>query len=471
MLATASLITKLSKRERFFFNKHCSGSERKSFYILYKFLESKPNIEFKALKTHFANTPIGNNLSVELNLLQKRILRSLHIFRLNNKSIEYTMLKNISYARILYEKKELKNAAKLITQTKKLGYKYEEFVFLTHLIILEEQLGYDSINASIHKILKKLRQERERLNQILNELNTLRKLRTRIIELQYTEGNYVHNTALYPEIFKSDYITLDDYQNSIKGKDHFYLFKSIAFSLIGQTEKSLKYNKLKYENVKNNQHIFTPVDELKSMQNIIYHFILLNDKINFNKEFEVFESYKNRPGIPENLFSYFTAYLQLRFGIAILNLEALNTYIPFAINILNTMKFNLTQTNLLHHNLIGALIMIKDFDKAQDYLISWDKIKKINHAENAVKIARLIVYKELNKIALLKSEYRSFKKTVKIKNKLSELILEYFNSHITGKNKMSGKELHKKLIILFKEENLKKYYNEFYFLSWAKSIS
>lgn len=471
MLTISSLISKLSKREKFFFHKHYRGSEKKSFFILYKYIQSNPSVNFKTLKNHFNGTPIGKNLSVELNLLQKKILRSLHIYNLNNKSTANTILKNTSYARILFEKNELKSAIKLIVQTKKLAYKYEEFSFLTHLLILEEEIGYDTIDESIHQRQTELRLEREKLIKLVNELIELKRLRSKIIELQYSERNIVLAPESFPDIFKNDFVKQDDYHNSKIGKDHFYLIKSISYSLLGQTNKSLKYDKLKLENVKENRHIFTAIDELKSMNNIIYHYILLKDKKNYLKEFEIFKTYKYNNDIPPSLFAYFNSYLQMQFALELYDTKRLKSLISYVENTLKSYTFNITQHNMLYHFLVGSLIIIKDFNKAHDILIEWDKIKKISYVNNAKKVARLIIYKELNSTSLLKNELRNFRKYFPIKNDLTELLFNYFKSHLDTKNKISESYLNSQIIRLSKRNELKRYYAEFYLLSWGKSIN
>ena len=471
MLNVSSLIQKLTKREKYYFSKHNSASKNSSYFILYNYLREHPNADVQTLKSAFKDTALGNNLSVEINNLTKRILKTLHIFRLNNKSANYQILKNLSYISILIEKDEKKSALKLLKQTKKIAYYYEEFPLIIQIILLEEEHGFDSIDSELFVHMKNSRNERENIIAEINRLNTLRKLKSQIVEMQYKNGSFIDDISKFAEVFNHPLLIEDDYPFSAKGKDLFYVCKAILLSLKGKTSQSMKFNYLKIQNTSDNKHLFDDSLELKSIQNALFHLILSNNFDEYFKLYKRFNTFKNKDSIKPDLYAYFDCYLQLRLEIKRLNYKKLNELIILTEETLKKYDLNATQCNMLYHYLVGATIIVRDFKKGQDFIMGWNKVKKQKYLEHSKRLAKIIIYKETNNTKLLSHELFNFRKNFKPQNELSKYLVSYFSAFESNKNSsvISDEQLLLDLQRMNTKDHLKKYFIEFYFLSWAKS--
>ena len=478
MLPIASLITKMTKREKFYFRKNHPDSENKAFMLLYDYIDKHPHATNDDIKLHFKDSAFLKSIHVELNSLYQKLLRTLKVYRINSKDPEYVIQKNLSFVLILIEKDELDQALKLLKRTKKIAYRYEEFAFLIKIISVEEKLRFSFVSSNMD-IFEEINNERLQVINELQQITSLKYIKSQLLEILYYTAPIAVDEEELSFVYDYEFFKRDTYTSSNIGAEIFYLCKSLYNNILGDTKKALFFSQESKKVVYDNPHIFSINEKLRMLNNLLNDLIDMSEYDAFLATYNEFKSFEDHEGVNKSYFTYIDSYIRLKMEIKMDNIDKIKSLLQETIPKIENKKVKLsaTQRGVMFFHFIYGYITIGDFNSALDYINKWDtyQVEKFNSCKR--KVFRLIVFYELKKYRLLDSEVKAYEKLIIRKdeqNELSSFLIKYFKLIVKNPDKRSEieKSLVGSLTKLHQNKDLKRCFQEIKFINWAnKSTS
>ena len=469
------LIETMSQREKAYFTSLNKSNKDKLYFQIYGQIENSKNQE-EVLHFFLKKNNSRARFNVEINYLYNHLLRSLHIYRFNSKDPSQSLLKQLQFVHILLEKNLNKYAFKILSRLKKQAYKYEEYSILNNVIGLEEDICFSSVDSDLPKKLKKLFEERSRCIKLIEELNHLKLIKMQIIDLQYKNGLFIDQDDPKIKILKdpSLYKTSKD---SKKIQDLRLFCKSVGFLLIAEYKKSEKEMEKRIQFIKSNPILFSKSELFKAINNYLFLCSFTKDINAFNIKIKELRSYKKEMELPSPHLLFTEYYTTLRIHSILKNNVELSKLLKKISKDQKEFfpKLNPTEKDELYFHIIYAYIVLEKFDQALHHLNQWIISGYEDFSFKIVKIFKLIIFSQKGEFIVLENELKSavqiFRKK-KVLNAVDKCLFSYFKA-ITQKNKpakLATKTLQNDLKKLSVNKKTKKYFAEFDFYQWSKTI-
>ncbi len=469
------LLQSMTKREKFYFKKLYQDTKDKNYFRLYTYLEKHPNASISDLKKHFVNSSISKNIFTELNQLYKILLRTLHIYRINSSNSPYSTLMDLQYAQILMEKNMFEHCKKVLVKAKKEAYRREEYSVIIKIISLQEAVDYSSYEAHLASKLEALNKERNNCIELIENYMLLRKLRSLVTDIQFTDGLFIHDPQQFKDILLSPFFESESLARTKRALDHWYVAKAIAFLLMGAYSESIKLCKKSVRHIQSNPQLFSDFDLVKALNNLLFVSIIGQRYATFQKEYRRLETFKNSYTLSRSNLLFYKYYLGIRYyeSIARPDEEILKRLVDdcSAFIFEKTTHLNSTQMNQLYFSVTLGWIKLRKFEEALIFLNEWNSSKVEKYTYGIRKAIQLVLFFELNYQKALKSELEAFSKglkRLKIKSKTYDLLIRFLKSSLSTKKAISLQSFITALAVLAKDRTERTFFLEFNLLRWSK---
>jgi len=423
-----SLISKLSKREKFYFTKLYEDSRTKNFYTLYLYISETKNCNIHKIKEHFKGTSIERNLSSELNLLNKRILRCLNIYHINLEDDNFNLLQSLQNARILIEKGEQKQARKILLKAKGKAIEKEQFSTLVSILSLQESLDIDTLDGTnlVQQSTNLAKLREECVKKIQNFLE-YKSLRLQLIDLQFTTNFHVSNPQDYKHIFESPLLENEEMALSTIAKEKYFFCKESSHSLMGNFSECLFYSKKRIDLLEENSHLFDKLTLAKALNNYV---LALLDNKDFKQAAACIEKISNLVPMKdsEKFIPYFVNYLTLKLYLQSDKIDLLKSFLGKSykdlvdrLGILSSIQID----EWLQHLMLGH-IRTDNYSAALDIYNVWHTIGIKDYSFLKSKLMRCICLYEQENTKLLESEVENLYKTFSKSKKPNPLFKSFY---------------------------------------------
>lgn len=468
------LVANLTMREKAYFKKVSTNKieKKKNYLKLYHFIEKNPVYDIEAVNEKFKDTTIGKYLSSEYNYLAEQLLKSLVNFHFN-KSEKNKIQKSILFINILMEKGLKNKALKLLKYSKKLAYKNELFSSILNLIDLEEEIIFRQGALGLTKQLKILELERQDLLNKITNLNKLRLLREQIWEFWFQEG-YLNEMIEDHPILDNPLLQREENTLSLRAKEHWLYLVGMKAFILQEHDQAIALFKNAIQFLEENKHLFKENKLLVMISNCLYNCALAKD----SKSFEItLRKLKSLEGTKKDVYlKYIEHCRSLELYYQIYDIGNSNLMVKEVYAYIQTYQnqLSITQSNYIYSLLARNYIISRDFEKGQDIINQWSKVKIIEYHYIHIKLFTLIIYFELGYHSLLASGIEATYKVLKSRkqyNYKAKHILSFFKKVL----KNSKKE---KLLLVQLEESLstnkniltkEKDYKYFDYLIWIRN--
>ncbi len=464
----------LSLSEKAYFKKFASfhhGNKDKNYLRLYELLMKHGVFDEKKLAPSLNKIGLAKHYSSEQNYLYRQLMTSLINFHFENTTYR-KLTKQILAIDLLMEKGFRKKANKILRKAKKLATDLEEFSILLKLIQLEEEILFREGILNFTKKLQELKQERQRVMLIIENYSDLRLLREQIRELQYTV-HYYREFDQYLELLNPP--IMEDVSNalSVKALSHWYYIKMSIANMKGEMIESLQAGKDTLVLIERYPALFPSLQRAVTLSNILFDTVIVNDRLTFDK---TMIQLKSQTDVDKYYITYVEYVRKLKFGITNYQLDLLKETIPPA-NDFMFSQYHLIETaqrNNLFLVLTSGWMVLREFTKAVELLNHWEQVSTKNLYLSFRRMARLIIYYELEWHNLLESEVQSTYKILKkygVYEKREQVLLAFFRNVIKKptRQKQARKQLCEKLAAIESNPDLRLFYPYFDYLSWANT--
>ncbi len=269
------LIFNLSKREINYFTKFSKISKNEPVFDYISLYEKILGNEKKKVKTS------SKNLSLQKNKLFDKLLQTVVNFNFD-KNYTWIILKNLLYIRVLIEKGICQKASKIIEETKKLAYKYEEFDFILSIISLEESLCFNHCFIFDYNKLKDLNDEREKINKIINNIKILLIIKAELQQYQFIEGTYHFEIEDFIEKFGHSPYMPENEILSVRAMSIWLYIQSICSFINHDFLGDYNYHTRQYKLFKKYPEFFSRDEYLQLINNYLYCCSITKNENMFN---------------------------------------------------------------------------------------------------------------------------------------------------------------------------------------------
>lgn len=174
------LIKTLKKGEKRYFSLYNKQQGVKNKYVrLFDAIDKQAKYDEQKLKKQFAKESVIKNFSITKNYLYHNLLKSLEAYD-KDKSVERTIMHQLSQSKVLAKKGLFRQSQKLLTKTKKEAYKYEYFYLLLSVFDQEINILVNYETEDLPDKLDKVLEEREAALNILQQDELLLRLKCKI---------------------------------------------------------------------------------------------------------------------------------------------------------------------------------------------------------------------------------------------------------------------------------------------------
>ena len=459
-----TLVHSMTMKEKVYFKRFInihSDQTDKNYLKIYDVLENMKEYNKKELFEKFKGTTINKYMSSELNYLKNKILRSLQSFHIENNSIK-KLEKEISFIEILLSKGFKKEAIKKLKQVKKSAYLFEAFTTILKLIELEEDILFVSGILGHKENLKKLKEERNRISLIIQNLNELRLLREEIRSIQFSEF-YINDTSKFPRLFensllKNDYLVLSD-----RGMEHWFYIQVMLNYVTRNYKKSFKYAKAHLKFVEDRKNLFFKSESIPAISNLLYLSALIKDEQTFYENIDKLENHALENPV-KSYIKYASYSRRLELVYTIRDYQKMKILSEECMIWIKSISLAIEQKAYILLLIVRSKIVLKEFEQGADLINYWYQNKIPKFATLNARIFSLIIHFELGWNQLLESEVellpklkKSFPRDEDFINAFYKFFKNYLSNPINLRDYQKGlseklylQELIKKRIFLLK---------------------
>lgn len=474
--ATFEFVKSLTMREKAYFKRFTdtySGKKEKNYLMLYDAMLSMDKYDTYALKQRFEGSTIAKYLSSESDYLEEQLLKSLANFYFDS-TPQRELQKDILFVDILIDKGFPKRALKILSQAKKIAYRFEDFSTTLTLIQLEEEILFKEGILGFTKKLEKLQAERQQLYDQIQNLNQLRLLREQAREMQFTIG-FVTDPSRYPEFYAHPLLESPDTALSRKAKEHWHYTKaSLAYSTRNYQE-SQKQNGECIALMESNSHLFKKAKLLPFLSNFLYDSAMFGDKDSFFKYLPKLVKLEQDQTLDQVYVRYikYTRLFELHYRMqdpssTSLLMDKAGSFIRA-----NHLKMSNTQIDYCLQLMVRAGIMTGRFEEAIDWLNWWQQMGALEHSIIYLRLFSLILHYDMGWNDLLGTEIDASSKVLRrhlLYDDLVKVLIGFFKKQLKQK-KHSNKcwiELRQDLETIRSDPEKNQAFEYFDFLAWCE---
>lgn len=420
----------LTNREKAYFKRYInihSKSEDKNYLKLYEATEKMETYRKGALEGVFEGTSIEKHFSSEISYLKDKILSSLFNFNLNN-SKKNKILKGILFIETLIDKGFRKEAMKKLKYTKKIAYQMEEFTWILKLIELEETILFKEGIIGFKDTLKRLREERHKITDIIQNLNEMHILRQEIRELQFSERFVTDNFKKYKHLYANPLIEKEQNCKSKKATEHWHYIQVVKNYLVRDYPSGVAASVKYLQFVEQNEHLFLTNKKLPLLSNYIYLSALSKDKAQAQIGIEKLSELLKEDKIDAVYYWYIVYTRQLEIAYHTDDNELMDNYLDKNIEFLegNIEQLGSVQIQYLFSLITRSCIYLRKFEIGAVQVNRWLQQGTLAVELLQARLFALIIHYELNWMQLVQSEIILLKKLKKDFPRERELISSFY---------------------------------------------
>ncbi|HPO64251.1 MAG TPA: hypothetical protein PK762_14320 [Candidatus Kapabacteria bacterium] len=404
----------------------------------------------------------------------EKILSSLINYNYES-SFKWKIQKDINYIQVLIDKELNDKAQKYLIRAKKNAYLYEEYELLLQIISLEISLCFNHCFILNYDYLKTLKEEREKINIIIDNLNNLLTIKAELQQFQFNENTYNFDDKKFIETYGHSAIMPENEVLSVKAKSVWLYINAIIYFIQNEFQKGYEIQMKQYELYKSNPIFFSRDEYFQLMNNLLYCCSLIKNVEMFNYIMNEFINIKNKTK-EETIYItkgkyYRTLALFHQTGqykeAEKLAIEAEDYFER------NNLSIDRVQNILLCFTIARAYIDNNNFDAANRISQKRFKITRFEMNSSMFKLFEFIAHYKLNNFDSLIYSVDSWAKTIRSKRKqfpIEKVLIKFFRSVCNKNNITEKKNLITNTIIQLKklENSEQKYYiNHFFdFAAW-----
>ena len=278
------IILGLSKREKEFFSEFSNLDKNKSrsnYLSIYNHILCSGNFNISELKKSYNDDNFLKYSSMEKEKLLEKLLVSSLNFSLDKNDI-WKLIKDILFIRILIEKDSISKAKKYIHRAKLNAYKYEEFNLLLNILEIEENLCFNRCIIIDYDKLKKLKEERKKINEIIDNINDLLTIKAEIQQYQCDENYYTSELDNFIKHYKHNPQIPRTELKSIKALGIWLYINYVTCFIINEYSKGFSFVKENYELYHKKPELFSKDEYLQIMNNYLFFCCLNKNETDFH---------------------------------------------------------------------------------------------------------------------------------------------------------------------------------------------
>ncbi|HPI20748.1 MAG TPA: hypothetical protein PKY56_10285, partial [Candidatus Kapabacteria bacterium] len=287
------LVLSLNKREKSYFKKINESQNldnlSTNYLTLYNHITKNKRIDKK--KLILQKKKIMSNLSKEKEILVQKILISLFTLH-NDDSIFNKIIKCILFTKFLIGKGINENTLKYLIKAKNYAYQNEEFTLILVIIDLEQHLCFNHCFIKDYDKFNELEEERFKIIDIINNLNSLIKIKTEIQQFQFNENCYSFDINYFIEKYGHSPLVSENEIKSIKAKSIWYYIMFFYYFIKHDYQLAYDFINMQYELFKKHPKCFEKDNYLQLYGNLLYTCALLNKVDTFNSIMQEFRNLK-----------------------------------------------------------------------------------------------------------------------------------------------------------------------------------
>ncbi len=222
------LVKTLKKGEKRYFSLHTKQQGTNNNYVrLFNAIDKQKLYDEISLKKQFEEDGFTKNFSITKNYLYNSLLRSLEAYD-TDKSVEQTIMHQLSQSRILAKKGLYRQSQKMLGKIKRQAYKYEYFYLLLNAFEQEVDILVNYETENLPDKLDKILEERDALLKTIHQEELFLKLKCQMYALA-KRGMRIRNEKQEQEIkvIVEHPILKEENTITFSSKLHFYSIMSI----------------------------------------------------------------------------------------------------------------------------------------------------------------------------------------------------------------------------------------------------
>lgn len=447
------LIKSLTTSEKVYFKRQARTHDQKStknYLQIYEVVEKMETYNKETFAASFRGTAFEKHLSSELDYLKEKILISLFNFNLN-RSKRNKIQKGILIAEELANKGFRKEALKKLNFIKKSAFRQEEFMWILRLIELEEIILFREGAIGYKDKLGELREQRNRVTSMIQNLNNYHILREEIREFQFSENLNMNNVKAFTDLC-SDELVKDSHRcMSTRAKEHWFYFQVLMNYLKWDFEAGLSISSDYVDFMFEHHHLFGINKLLPALSNYFYHAALCKNKPHFDLGQSMLQQLEGNKSISQQYLNYILYTRNLEFAYYAQDADLMREYQSKAIALLEQESAHLEESQIqyLLMTIVRATIVLEDQKRAMQYSNHWMQRGVLPFRKVQARLFSIMIHYELGYLELVLSEIILLKKSEK-RNQREKRLINAFYSFLN--KRINKPERKKDLLHKFQQE-------------------
>lgn len=427
------LIHGLSISEKIHFKRNAKvhdANEKKNYLKIYEAIEKMDHYDKEVFIAQFKGSTIEKYLSSEVDYLKNKILISLFNSSLVS-SKRNKIQKGILEIEVLANKGFQKEAIKKVNFIKKGALLQEEFMFILRLIELEEIIFFKQGVIGYKDKLLRLREERNKVSSLIQNLNDYRLLREEIREFQFSSHLNMNKDQAFKDLCNNPLITEPERCMSFRSKEHWLYFQVLMNYLKRDFAVGLSISLEYVEFMNQHAHLFDVSKILPALSNYIYHAALNRDRQHFDQGIEMLGQLSRNKDVSKHYFKYILYTRSLEFAYYAGDHEMMEQKLAEAVTFIEEEHQYLEEAQIqyLYMVIVRSAIVLQNSKMGMLYSNLWIQRGVLAYRKVQSRLFSIIVHYELGHLDLVQSEVILLKK-LEHENLREQLLIRAFCSFL-----------------------------------------
>lgn len=278
------LILSLSKQEKDYFSKYSKVNKKKTnnnYLSIYNHIINSGDFNISKIKEDNDESLLKHSSIKKEKLLEKILLSSIN-FNFD-KDFTWNLIKDILMIKVLIEKGLTEKANKFIFRAKKNAYFYQEFNLLLNIIEIEESLCFNRCFVINYTRLSELQKERQEINEIIENINDLLKIKAEVQQYQFEENYYTSKLENFIKKYEHNPLIPENEIKSIKAHLIWLYINYVICFIINDYKNGYIYIRKQYEIYHSRPELFSKDEYFQLMNNYLFFCCLNKNEEDFNK--------------------------------------------------------------------------------------------------------------------------------------------------------------------------------------------
>gem|GEM_PF-6287430 len=410
----------MGKREKIYFRRfaNLSSQKDKAYLRLYDFLLQQEEFDRDRILDHFQGELSERTLNSNVLYLQEQLLNSFVNYQfLSRKSTPFPKL--VVHLQVLYERGFTDKGVRLLRKAKKAAYATEEISSLLKLIEMEEEFLFDHGILNFTKELQRLREERKRAVELIDNYSEVRMLKEEIREIVFHKELFLSPAALEKcEALKHPILQDESLALTINAQMYWHYCTALA-AYCKRDFATARISILKQRTLlQDNARMFPRLLYSQCLSNWMFFSSLLGLKEEFEEGKAELETLYQSGELEQTYYHYIYYIRSLSLAVNLrdhqMAREILDECIPMIMEKHGQFK-QLELSNLLDF-MIHGLVMLEDFQEAARLIHLWNTHCNLSSQYRIFNLIRCIIFYELGHFDLLESSFRSAERYIQQQN-------------------------------------------------------